>query len=110
MSMNNETKKSLQSLIIFTAVVTLAVIYFKTLTVWTVGFLNVIQPFLLGGVIAFVLNIPMAGIEKKLFGNTKGKWKRLARPCSILITFFLFIGVIGLILFAIILLPHKANG
>ena len=107
MSMNNETRKSLQSLIIFTAVVTLAVIYFKTLTVWAVGFLNVIQPFLLGGVIAFVLNIPMVGIEKKLFGNTKGKWKRLARPCSILITFFLFIGVIGLILFAII--PQITN-
>lgn len=107
MSMNNETKKSLQSLIIFTAVVTLAVIYFKTLTVWTVGFLNVMRPFLFGGAIAFVLNIPMAGIEKKLFGNTKGKWNRLARPCSILITFFLFISVIGLILFAII--PQITN-
>lgn len=107
MLMNNETRKSLQSLIIFTAVVTLAVIYFKTLTAWTVGFLNVMQPFLLGGAIAFVLNIPMSGIEKKLFGNTKGKWNRLSRPCSILITFFLFISVIGLILFAII--PQITN-
>lgn len=60
------------------------------------------MPFIIGGIIAFILNIPMSVIEKRLFQNAKGRLKKMARPFGIAITFFLFIAVIMLISFLII--------
>ncbi|MBQ8262165.1 MAG: AI-2E family transporter [Lachnospiraceae bacterium] len=98
-----ESDKRIYGLIVFTAVVALAVIHFNSL-IGIVGYIfSVLTPFIIGGAIAFVLNIPMSSLEKKLFGNAKGKkGEKFARPCSILITFVLFIAVITIICFTVI--------
>ena len=63
---------------------------------------GIIFPFVLGGIIAFILNIPMRAIEKLLFKSKNGKQKKYARPLSMIITFLLVIGVIaGVILIVV---------
>ncbi len=89
-------------MIIFTAVVILAVIHFNSMITVVAYGISVVMPFIIGGIIAFILNIPMTGIEKRLFQNAKGRLRKMARPLSIVMTFFLFIAVIMLISFAII--------
>lgn len=68
-------------------------------------FLGIIAPFIIGLVIAFVLNKPMTFIEEKLFkkGKIFGKLKdKYNRPISFLITFILFIIVITLVIVLVI--------
>ncbi len=59
-------------------------------------------PVIAGLCIAFVLNIPMSALEKRVFsfmGKAKKSWvKKLMRPLSMLTTFVLAIGTVVLIL------------
>ena len=67
---------------------------------------GIIFPFALGGAIAFVINVPMSFLEKKLFGKAKEKGSKaagkLARPISLLLTIVLVEGVIVLVMFGLI--------
>ena len=67
---------------------------------------GIIFPFALGGAIAFVINVPMSFLEKKLFGKAKEKGSKaagkLARPISLLLTIVLVVGVIVLVMFGLI--------
>lgn len=105
--MDQKTKKTIQSLIVFTAVVILAVIHFDSFIRIGVYGISVLMPFMIGGIIAFVLNIPMSVIEKRLFQNAKGRMKKMARPVSIVTTFFLFIA--ALILISFLIVPQITN-
>lgn len=68
-------------------------------------FLGIIAPFIVGLVIAFILNKPMSFIEEKLFykgkvfGGLKEKYKR---PISFLLTLILFIVIIAIVLALVI--------
>jgi len=64
---------------------------------------NVMLPFILGGVLAFILNIPMTKIEKILNKKIKSKRiKPMIRIISITLSLILFLLIIGLIAFLII--------
>lgn len=73
---------------------------------WAFGlFLEIIAPFIIGLVIAFILNKPMTFLEKKLFnkkGLFKGKISKYKRPISLLITIIFFALVIALVLILVI--------
>ena len=62
-------------------------------------------PFLIGGCIAFILNVPMRFFEKKIFSHTKGKNKRhvrkMQRIFSLLLTLVVVLGVISIVLFMV---------
>lgn len=65
--------------------------------------ISVFLPFILGGAIAFVLNIPMSKIEKtlnKLGGGRKGK--KAIRIISIILALFFFLSIIGIVSFLLI--------
>ena len=64
--------------------------------------INLLMPLIVGIAIAFVLNVPMKQIEKKIFKIDKRKHKKLIRILSLLISIILIFGVIGLILFLVI--------
>lgn len=70
--------------------------------------LGLFKPFLLGGGIAFVLNVPMRAIERTLLSLSAGQKKRrkasktLYRVVSMLLTFALFIGVVMVVCLMII--------
>lgn len=65
--------------------------------------ISVFMPFILGGAIAFVLNIPMSKIEKALNKLGKGrKGKKAIRIISIILALFFFISIIGIVSFLLI--------
>lgn len=97
--------KKLRELIVFTALLVVALWKFDVVldvirTIW-----NIVFPFALGGAIAFVINVPMSFLEKKLFdkskkGNKTGR--KLARPVSLILTVVLLFGVIALVMLGVI--------
>lgn len=106
MDLTKENIKKLRGLILFTAVVIVCVwkyeASFRVLSfVW-----GVIFPFVLGGAIAFVLNVPMNFIQRHLFPEEKvekSKWmKKVARPLSMVVTLLLVIGILVLVMFGVI--------
>ena len=64
---------------------------------------QIASPFIVGGVIAFVLNLPMNLIEKKLFVRWKGKAAgKLKRPVSMILSLIVVILIINLVLLTVI--------
>ncbi len=106
MELNKETMKKIRRLILFTAVVVVCLWKYKD-ALNIMGFVfHITLPFILGGAIAFVLNVPMSFIERHLFPEKKieksRKAAKLARPVSMLIVLFAVAGVIALVLFVLI--------
>ena len=71
-------------------------------TVW-----EILLPFLVGCIMAFILNIPMRFIEKRLFRNKSNSYQVSTRIASFLLTLLIVITIIWLILFFMI--PQLAN-
>ena len=98
MDLSKLSMKKIRELIIFTVLLVVALWKFEVVidvlkTIW-----GIIFPFVLGGAIAFVINVPMSFLEKKIFGKTKDGNKvgeKLARPISLLLTIILAVGVIA---------------
>ena len=63
--------------------------------------LGIFLPFLIGGAIAFILNIPMSRIEGLLFPKN-GLLDRFRRPLAYLITLILATGIIVLVFFVVV--------
>ena len=105
MDLSKLSMKKIRELIIFTVLLVVALWKFEVVidvlkTIW-----GIIFPFVLGGAIAFVINVPMSFLEKKIFGKTKDGnkvGKKLARPISLLLTIILAVGVIALVMFGVI--------
>ena len=105
MDLSKISMKKIRELIIFTVLLVVALWKFEVVidilkTIW-----GIIFPFVLGGAIAFVINVPMSFLEKKIFGKTKDGNKvgeKLARPISLLLTIILAVGVIALVMFGVI--------
>lgn len=107
--MNIKDNKLKSNLIVATYTVILAFLVFNIDKVGGVlgGIITVIKPFLIGVAIAFVLNIPMKLLEKKVFCKILKKKKKidltvLIRPLSLITSIILIIGVlIGIIVFVV---------
>lgn len=106
MKLDRETMRKLKELIVFTIVILIALWNYRLLFSWISFAFGIIFPFLLGGGIAFILNIPMSFLEKKIFGNRYLKEKKvaakLARPVSLVLTIAIVIGVVVLVMFVVI--------
>ena len=61
--------KQIMQLIVFFALIVLALLYRKELLEAAGLLISISKPFIYGGIIAFVLNIPMSFIENKLLKN-----------------------------------------
>ena len=105
MDLSKMSIKKIRELIVFTALLVVALWKFDVVlgvlkTIW-----DIIFPFVLGGAIAFLTNVPMSFLEKKIFENVKKKNKivrKLKRPISLLLTIVLIVGVIALVMFGVI--------
>lgn len=106
MNLDNESIKKLRQLILFTIVLLIALWNYAIIFEWIGVAFGIIFPFLLGGAIAFVLNVPMSFLEEKIFRNRylKGKKvaERLARPVCLVLTIAIVIGVVVLVMFVVI--------
>ena len=63
--------------------------------------LGILAPFLLGGAIAFVLNVPMRAIERHVFPKER-QMDRLRRPLALIFALLAVIGVVVVALYVII--------
>lgn len=106
MELNNENMKKIRHLIVFTALIILC--FWKyTIVFQAVKFvIGVVFPFILGGAIAFVFNVPMHFIENRLIQE---KWKekyiivrKTARPVSLVLTIIFVIGIVAAVLFGVL--------
>ena len=105
MDLSKISIKKIRELIVFTALLVVALWKFDVVlgvlkTIW-----DIIFPFVLGGAIAFLTNVPMSFLEKKIFENVKKKNKivrKLKRPISLILTIVLVVGVIALVMFGVI--------
>ena len=59
------------------------------------GLLGILAPFLLGGALAFVLNVPMRAIERHLLKNSR-RGAKLRRPLALVLTLLAVLGVLAL--------------
>lgn len=111
MELNRDTIRKIRGLIVFTALV-LVCLWKHEMVFDILGFVfGILFPFILGGAIAFVLNVPMSFIERHLFPEERREkskgMKKLARPVSMLIVLFAVIAVVGLVMFVV--LPQLAS-
>ena len=128
MELNKETIHKIKGLIVFTAVVIMCFWkYDVVMKVFRFVF-NIIYPFVLGGAIAFILNVPMSFVERHLFyrkekddtdeeenKELKGKvcpektarQKKIVRFTSLLIVIAGVTGIISFIMF--VLIPQLAD-
>lgn len=98
MELNDSTIKKLRWLIVFAVVAVVVGWNYRSLfslAMWLVG---IASPFVLGGVMAFILNVPMRNIEKLLPMKENSK---LRRPLSLCLTLILVIGVLLLVIFVV---------
>lgn len=108
MDLNKNNLRKIRGLIIFTAVVCLAVIKIDIVLQGIFFVAGILKPFIYGAVAAFVLNIPMSAIEKKLFGNRKSsKMQKMKRPVSIFLAFLSVILVMAVV--AVTVVPQLAK-
>lgn len=97
MNLTKQDIKKIRGLILFTAAVCLGVIYINTIIGILVQTLHIFMPFLIGGCIAFLLNIPMRALECHLFSKIKNKYMiKFKRPVCIMLSiiFIIFILVV----------------
>lgn len=106
MELSKETVKKIRGLIIFTALL-IACFWKYDFVVAILRFVfGIIFPFVLGGAIAFVLNVPMNFIERHLFPDArKEKSKvvaKVARPVSLILVILFVISIVALVLFVLV--------
>lgn len=109
MDLNKETLKKIRGLILFTIFVLVALWNFELVFDGIKFLWSVILPFVIGGVIAFIANIPMTFLEEKIFSKArKGKGKKrdlaekLARPLSLVLTWLAIIGIIAVVVLVVV--------
>lgn len=92
--------RQIRHLMILAALLILALIYSEKVFMGVAFLFGITSPFLVGGAMAFVLNIPMRGFEEKVFGRWKGraaaKFKRpLCLVLSIVVLAVILAVVVG---------------
>lgn len=106
-----KNKKTIMQLILFTIIVIFAFINISYLWTFIKYIIAIFMPFIIGAMMAFVLNVLLNVVENKLFKKLNKKntktWKKLKRPVSLVTTFIIIIAIIALILGLII--PQLKN-
>lgn len=102
MNLNKKNMKQIMFLIVFSAFM-LWLVYNYSLFIDLAGFIiKLVMPLIVGIAIAFIINVPMKQLEKKIFKINKRKHKKLIRIISLLLSIILIFGIIILIMFLVI--------
>ncbi len=108
MEFSREKLRQIRHLMLLAALLILALIY-SNQVFQGIGFLfGIFSPFLIGGAIAFVLNIPMKAFEEKMLASWKGK---SARSCKRPLCLVLSIVAVALVITVVIgtVVPQVAS-
>jgi predicted PurR-regulated permease PerM len=103
MEFSREKIKQIRHLMFLATLLVLGIIYFKEILSVLSMLTGILKPFIYGGIIAFILNLPMSAIEKKLFQSTKAKYaQKLKRPVSLLLSVLLILLLIVITVWMVI--------
>ena len=95
--------KKICQLLVFAALLCLVVIHIEEATGVVFTVIDILKPFIIGGVMAFILNIPMRFIENKCFGKSQKKYmNNLKRPVSILLTLLAVVLVLTFVVLIVV--------
>lgn len=90
MTLDKKTIKNIILIVLIIAVIWTVFQNLNILLVYIFMLFKIIFPFILGGAIAFLLNIPMVFFERLLFKNKKAVnnnlCKKISRPCSLVLS------------------------
>ena len=106
MELSNETVRKIRGLIVFAALV-IACLWKYDVVFGVLTFVfHIVFPFILGGAIAFVLNVPMNFVQRHLFDEERIKGKKYmqkaARPVSMLAVVGGVLGIVAVVMFVLI--------
>ena len=103
MKLDKQTMRSIRHIILFIAVVILCVINIRDLFGVVKFVFGISQPFIWGGAIAFVMNIPLNGVEKRLLKNWRGKRaEKLKRPVGIVLSLLLILFILIFVIMTVV--------
>ncbi len=100
MDLNKKNMKNLMFLIVFAVLVLVGVQRIENLAAGFVFLMRIVFPFILGGAMAFILNIPMHFLEGRLFA--KAKKKKLVRPVSLVLSILFVVAILQIVLVVVI--------
>lgn len=106
MEITKQTRKHLMQVIAFAILLYCGIEHFQIVISIFKFLLGIFMPFIVGGAIAFILNVPMKKIEKHLFKNNK-RLEKFKRPAAYLLTLLCVIGII--VLAMVVVLPELGN-
>lgn len=89
-------------LILFAGIVALGVIHFPAVAGMVVAGLEMVRPFLVGGCIAFVVNLILVFLEKRVLAGLPKRAEKLRRPLGILLSFLLLILIVILVVLTVV--------
>lgn len=103
MGYDKEKIRQIRGLILLVAGIVLLLLYSGNVLKGLGVLLDILVPFLAGGAIAFVLNIPMRAIEEKLLGRWKGKWaNRIKRPLCLFLSIVLIVAILAFVIIMVV--------
>lgn len=103
MGFEKEKIKQIRGLILFLAVIVLLIMYSGSVLAGLGMFAGILTPFVAGGAIAFVLNIPLRMIENKIFKKWRGKVAgKLKRPVSIVLSVIFIIAIVTFVIVTVV--------
>ena len=107
--MKGKSRKDIILIITYIALIIFALVNFEKIFSILGYIVNILSPFLLGGIFAFILNVLNKFIEKRVLGKIKlGKiWNKIKRPISITISLVLVFVIIFLVIN--LLIPQLEN-
>lgn len=106
MEISKQTKKHLMQVLAFAILLYCGIEHFNVVITAVKFVLGILLPFMIGGAIAFILNVPMKRIEKHLFPKNR-KLAKLKRPLAYILTLLIVIGVI--VLAMVVVIPELGN-
>lgn len=104
MEWNRETFKQLRFLVAFAILLYLGIEHFDVVVSVVGTILSLIFPFILGGCIAFILNVPMRAIEKGIIEKIapgSSRFQKFKRPISLLLALLFVIGIVFVVIFVV---------
>lgn len=106
MELNQENIRKIKEIILFTAVIIVCLWKYETVLDILFFLLNILTPFILGGSIAFVLNVPMNFVQRHLFKEERIRNRKvsqkLARPVSMVLVLIAVFGIVAIVMFILI--------
>lgn len=107
MDLNKKNMKNIMLLIVFAVLFYVGVQRIESVAAGVSFVVSIVFPFLLGAAMAFILNVPMSFMEKRLFSKTKGKAKKLKRPICLVLAILFVVAILWIVLLVVI--PEVAS-